>query len=80
MSKLLYIAFNSEKVQANEKQKIIEICNQLNPDNITPNVTEVKEWNNIIYGINNPVQKYMEEKGSIFFGQSFGLASNWNLV
>lgn len=80
MSKILYVVFNSEDIRENKKQKILEICNKLNPDNITPNPTEVKVWNNIIYGINNPVQKFMEEEGSLFFGQPFGPAINWNQV
>jgi len=80
MSKILYVVFNSENIRKNKKQKILEICNNLNPDNITPNPTEVEAWKNIKYGINNPVQKFMQEEGSVLFGQAFGSVTNWSEV
>jgi len=78
MSKLLIVCKRDDKDFKSEKIK--EICDSLNPDNINPNLTEVLNLKQTKLGISNPLSNLKLSENGIVLGKLFGEEKNWDQI
>lgn len=80
MSKILYVLNRSNQINTQNVEKIRTICQNLNPDNITPNPSIVSKNNKIVFGISNPVSTIKINDNDILLGQIFGNSQDWRVI
>ncbi len=76
MSKILYVSLNRKEVSAQLEQKVKQICDDLNAENIEANPTLIYKEKNILYGILNPTPTLRHSNSNVLLGELFGDA-NW---
>ncbi len=81
MSKILYVCYRDyqKKIKSLE-EKIKNICDDLNPDNISANPTITYQKDNIIYGISNPVNSVKINNKNILLGKLFEENQIWDQI
>ncbi len=80
MSKILYVCHRNVTFSNKDEEKIAEICNSLNPDNITPNPTRTFKNGTSAYGISNPLGNLNLVGNNILFGKLFDQTEDWQNI
>lgn len=80
MSKIIYVCFRHTKIGPEIKNKILKICEELNPDHISARPTKLYTRNNIIYGLTNPTNSILEREANILLGKLFEKADDWDKI
>ncbi len=78
MSKLLIVCKKDDKDF--ESDRIKNICDSLNPDNINPNLTQVLNLKQTKIGISNPLPNLKLYENGIVLGELFGDEKNWDQI
>lgn len=79
MAKILLICFRDKNIDSEKVQRIKNICESLNPDNIQPIETKVVRNNGVLFGVSNPVDSISINESGVLLGQVFG-TSNWSTI
>lgn len=76
MSKIIWV-FSKKEIDQDICNKIKAICEQLAPDNITPNPPKIKIDSNLVYGIINPKNTIEYFGNSVALGLIFETGQKW---
>ena len=74
MSKIVYVC-SRNGLPVTAEQRVREVCNRLEPDNIVARPARVVRHGNNIYGVVNPSPSMLERDGSVVIGHLLGDAS-----
>lgn len=77
MSKIIYICYKNRLTPSNMEESIRYICNELSPDNISPNPPIIRIGDGISYVIINPVDSVLEHENCILMGGLFNDECRW---
>ena len=79
MSKILYV-YHKGPIEERFREKVEQICRQLEPSHITANPPKIYLHDNITYGIVNPLGSSLSHGGSMLVGKLFEPDAPWSDV
>jgi len=78
MAKNIWI-YSRKILLESAKNKILEICKNVSPDNIIASQPKVVVNGNVAYGIMNPTNTLLVKGNSLLMGEIYGDNSNWHI-